>query len=55
MSLTLLVPLDGSPLAARALPVAAGLAATGHGRLVIAHVETSSTTDHAPSFATRTR
>ncbi len=47
---TMLLPLDGSPLAARALPVAAGLAAAGHGRLVIAHVETVAPTDHAPGF-----
>jgi len=46
----MLLPLDGSPLAARALPVAAGLAAAGQGRLVIAHVETATPTDHAPGF-----
>jgi nucleotide-binding universal stress UspA family protein len=38
MTLTILVPLDGSPLADRALPFASGLALAGSGRLVIAHV-----------------
>lgn len=38
MADTLLVPLDGSPLAERAVPFAAQLAANGAGRLVLAHV-----------------
>lgn len=42
MSLTILVPLDGSPLAERALPYAAHLAARGDGRVVLAHVRSPS-------------
>jgi nucleotide-binding universal stress UspA family protein len=41
MSLTVLVPLDGSPLAARSLPFAAHLATAGGGRVVLAHVRAS--------------
>jgi hypothetical protein len=41
MTLTVLVPLDGSPLAARALPFAASLVADGDGRLALAHVQSS--------------
>ena len=40
MSLTILVPVDGSPLAARALPFAARLVADGRGSLVLVHVRT---------------
>jgi nucleotide-binding universal stress UspA family protein len=41
MSLTVLVPLDGSPLAARALPFATQLASAGGGSVVLVHVQTS--------------
>ena len=41
MSLTILVPLDGSPLAARALPFAASLVSSGRGEVALAHVHTS--------------
>jgi nucleotide-binding universal stress UspA family protein len=41
MSLTILVPLDGSPLAAQALPFAASLVSDGRGELALAHVQTS--------------
>lgn len=47
MADTLLVPLDGSPLAERAVPFAAQLAANGAGRLVLAHVATPAA-DAAP-------
>jgi nucleotide-binding universal stress UspA family protein len=40
---TLLVPLDGSPLAERALPFATRLAASGAGALVLAHVASPAT------------
>jgi nucleotide-binding universal stress UspA family protein len=49
MTLTILVPLDGSPLAARALPFAASLVEGGRGRLVLAHVQSSLYTD-IPSY-----
>ena len=39
MTLTILVPLDGSPLAERALPFALSLVSAVSGRLIIAHVE----------------
>ena len=45
MMLTVLVPLDGSPLAARALPFAASLVAGGDGRLALAHVQSSLSSD----------
>ena len=41
MTLTVLVPLDGSPLAARALPFAASLVSNGRGEVALAHVQTS--------------
>lgn len=41
MPLTVLVPLDGSPLAARALPFAASLVSGGRGQLALAHVQSS--------------
>src|SRR5687767_1563198 len=41
MPFTVLVPLDGSPLAARALPFAAHLASIGGGLVVLAHVRSS--------------
>ena len=41
MLLTVLVPLDGSPLAARALPFTADLASAGGGHVVLAHVRAS--------------
>ena len=49
MTLTILVPLDGSPLAAQALPFAASLVEGGRGRLVLAHVQSSFYTD-IPSY-----
>lgn len=42
---TVLVPLDGSPLAERALPFAARLATAGRARVVLAHVRSSSYSD----------
>jgi len=39
MTLTILVPLDGSPLAERALPFASSLVSAVSGRLIIAHVQ----------------
>lgn len=41
MSLTILVPLDGSPLAARSLTFATHLASDGGGHVVLAHVRES--------------
>ena len=38
---TILVPLDGSSLAARALPYAEFLARVGHGRLILIHAASS--------------
>ena len=49
MALTVLVPLDGSPLSRRALPFAAHLVAGGRGRLVLAHVQSSFYSD-IPSY-----
>jgi len=49
MALTVLVPLDGSPLSQRALPFAAHLVAGGRGRLVLAHVQSSFYSD-IPSY-----
>ena len=49
MTLTILVPLDGSPLAAQALPFAASLVEGGRGRLVLAHVQSSFYSD-IPSY-----
>lgn len=48
MSKTVLLPLDGSPLAERALPYAAHLASVTGGRLIVMHGQ-------APSAATRTQ
>jgi nucleotide-binding universal stress UspA family protein len=50
MTLTILVPLDGSALAGRALPYAVGLATAMHGRLVIAHARTAPGRSDAPGF-----
>lgn len=50
MSLTVLVPLDGSPLAARALPFAARLASAGGGCVVLAHVRAALSSDTHPEY-----
>jgi nucleotide-binding universal stress UspA family protein len=50
MSLTVLVPLDGSPLAARALPFAASLVSSGRGELALAHVQTKLSSDVASDY-----
>lgn len=50
MSLTVLVPLDGSSLAAQALPFAASLVSSAGGRLVLTHVQSPATTLAPPDY-----
>lgn len=50
MTFTILVPLDGSPLAERALPFASSLASAVSGRLILAHVTPPAPTPGAPAY-----
>jgi nucleotide-binding universal stress UspA family protein len=51
MSLTVLIPLDGSPLAARALPFAASIVSNGRGDVALAHVQTSLSSSVSSDYA----
>ena len=50
MSLTVMVPLDGSPLAARALSFASTLVSNGCGDLALAHVQSSLSSDVSSDY-----
>jgi len=50
MTRTILLPLDGSPLAERALPYAAHLASATGARLVLMHGDAPTAATHAPQF-----